>query len=131
MQCLATLPALQCLAAHQMQKRYLQYLAARVFASETQDTAADFTEEELREAAALRAWLAEADVLGSALPSSFALRALADWYDWEYGEFTWWSWPIYSTCDLCCQCGAPLCANCQAYMLHCALSAGHQWSFTA
>ena len=121
MQCLATLPGLQCLAVRRMQKRYLQYLAARVFAAESQDTAADFTEEELREEAAFRTWLAEADVLGSALPSSFALRALADWYDYYYGEFSLWGWPIYSTCDLCRQCGAPLCASCQAYTLHCAL----------
>jgi hypothetical protein len=124
----ATLPSLQCLAVRQMQRRYLQYLAARVFAAELQDTAADFTEEELREEAALRCWLAEANVLGSALPSSSALRALANWYDWQYGEFAWWGFPIYSTCDFCQPCGAPLCTQCESYMLHCALSEG--WATT-
>ena len=127
----AALPVLQCLAVNQMQKRYLQYLAARVFTAELQDTSADFTEQELREEAALRCWLAEADVLGSALPSSFALRALADWYDWQYGEFTWWSWAAWGTCEFCQPCGALMCAQCESYMLHCALSAGHQSFITA
>ena len=126
MQCLTAPPGLQCLALRKMQRRYLQYLAARVFATESQETGADFTEEELREEAAFRCWLAEADVLGCALPSSFALHGLADWFDWQYGEHAWWSWPIWSTCDLCCQCGAPLCAQCESYTRHCSLSEG--WS---
>ena len=126
MQCLAVRQMQKCLAVRQMQRRYMQYLAARVFAAESQDAAADFTEEELREEAAFRCWLVEADVLGSALPSSFALRALADWYDWQYGEHVWWAWPAWSTCDMCYQYGAPMCAQCESYMRHCSLSEG--WS---
>ena len=113
---------------HQLQKRYLQHIAARVFDEEAPN---DYTEEELREEAAFRCWLVEAEAAGpdwNALPSSFALRALADWYDYEFGEFTWWTYPMWNTCALCYPCGKPVCAQCECYMRHCALSEG--WTAT-
>ena len=72
------------------QERYFQYLAAQRFYEEAsgdftfyQEDPSYFTEQELREEAALWCWLRELDPLCclTALPSSSALRAKADAYD--------------------------------------------------
>ena len=79
-------------------ERYLQYLAALRFYEEAsgdftfyQEEPSYFTEEELREEAAFRCWLREIDDCSPTLPSSATLRAMADAYDWEYGEHVWWT----------------------------------------
>ena len=109
------------------ERRYLQYVAARVFAEEATE---DFTEDELREEAAFRCWLADADVLNwDALPPSLILRALADYYDWQYGECVWWTWPVWSTCERCQPFGTPRCAQCESFTRYCELSAEFQLKF--
>ena len=107
----------------QFQQLYLQHLAAQGFYEESSD---DFTEDELREQAAFRCWLLDGVRLqdSTALPSSIALRAMADAFDWEHGELYWWAWPVWSTCALCQPLGAPLCAQCNSYLRYCALSDG-------
>ncbi len=116
-------------------KRYLQYLAAQRFYKEAmgdfafyQDDPSDFTEEELREEAAIRCWLREIDphTCPAEMPSSAALRGIADAYDWLYGEYAWWTWPVWSSCKLCSKALVAPCADCQSYMRYCALSDG--WS---
>ena len=108
---------------HLPQQRYLQYLAAQRFYEEE---SGDFTEEELREEATFRCWLREIDPQDyPALPSSTALRTMANSFDWEYGEYAWWSWPVWSTCEQCQLREAPLlCADCESYIRYCALSEG-------
>ena len=112
------------------QERFLQYLAAQRFYEEAsgdftfyQDPPSDFTEQELREEAALRCWLRELDpsVGAAALPSSSALRAMADAYDWQYGEHAWWAWPVWSSCQHCAE-ATMVCACCESYLRYCAMS---------
>ena len=83
---------------HQSQQRYLQYLAAQRFYEEAsgdftlyEEEPGDFTEKELREEAAFRCWLREIDPQDypAALPSSTTLHAMANSYDWQYGEYAW------------------------------------------
>ena len=114
-------------------KRYLQYLATQRFYEEAtgdftfyQEDPSDFTEEELREEAAFRCWLREIDPHNcpSALPSSAALRGIADAYDWLYGEYAWWAWPVWSSCKRCSKAPVVLCADCESYMRYCAMSEG-------
>ncbi len=73
------------------QERYFQYLAAQRFYEEAsgdftfyQEDPSDFTEEELREEAALRCWLRELNPRDcpTALPTSATLRARAVDYEW-------------------------------------------------
>ena len=117
---------------HQSQQRYLQYLAAQRFYEEEsgdftfyEEEPSDFTEKELREEAAFRCWLWEIDPQDyPALPSSTALRTMANSFDWEYGEYAWWSWPVWSTCEHCHSEAPLLCALCESYMRCCALSEG-------
>ena len=114
-------------------KRYLQYLAAQRFYEEatgdyafSQNDPSDFTENELREEAAFRCWLREIDHHNcpTELPSSAALRNIADQFDWFYGEYAWWAWPVWSSCNLCSKAPVALCADCESYMRYCALSEG-------
>ena len=118
---------------HQSQQRYLQYLAAQRFYEEAsgdftfyEEEPSDFTEKELREEAALRCWLRDIDLqyYPAALPSSITLDALANFYDWQYGEYAWWTWPVWSSCEHCHNKEAPMCLDCETYMRHCALSEG-------
>ena len=113
-------------------ERYLQYLAALRFYEEAsgdftfyQEEPSSFTEEELREEAAFRCWLREIDICPTTLPPSATLRVMADAYDWEYGEFVWWTWPVWSSCDVCRGEEAPvMCADCWSYARFCAMSEG-------
>ncbi len=114
-------------------ERFLQYLAAQRFYEEAsgdftlyQEDPSYFTEEELREEAAFRCWLREIDMhdCPSALPSSAALHAIADTYDWLYGEHVWWAWPVWSSCERCSDAPVVLCADCESYMRYCAISQG-------
>ena len=117
-------------------ERYLQYLAALRFYEEAsgdftfyQEEPSYFTEEELREEAAFRCWLREIDNCPTMLPSSATLHAMADAYDWEYGEHLWWSWPVWSSCVNCRDIEAPvMCADCSSYARYCAMSEG--WTDT-
>ena len=112
---------------HQLQQRYLQYLAAQRFHKGESE---DFAEEELREEAAFRCWLREIDPQDHPeLPSSNTLHTMANSYDWEHGEFIWWSWPVWSTCALCQLREAQLCAQCESYMRYCSLSEGWTTAF--
>ena len=103
---------------HQSQHRYLQHLAAQRFYEEEsgdftfyEEEPSDFTEKELREEAAFRCWLRE--------------HAMANSYDWQYGEYAWWAWPVWSSCEHCHSKEAPLlCADCEYYMQYCAMSEG-------
>ena len=72
------------------QERNFQYLAAKRFYEEAsgdftfyQEDPSDFTEDELREEAALRCWLRQLkpNDCPLALPTSVMLRAMADDYD--------------------------------------------------
>ena len=119
-------------------ERFLQYLAAQLFYEEAsgdftfyQEDPSYFTEEELREEAAFRCWLREIDPhdCPSALPSSAALRAMADTYDWLYGEHAWWAWPVWSSCERCSDAPVMLCADCESYMRYCVISQGWADSF--
>ena len=113
-------------------ERYLQHLAALRFYEEAsgdftfyQEEPSYFTSEELREEAAFRCWLREIDDCPSTLPSSATLHAMADAYDWEYGEHVWWTWPVWSSCEDCRGEEAPvLCADCSSYARYCAMSEG-------
>ena len=112
--------------------RYLQYLAAQRFYEEAsgdftffQEDPSHFTENELRGEAAFRCWFREIDPhdYPSALPSSATLFAMAESYDWHYGEYAWWAWPVWSTCEEhCTDAAVLLCADCESYMRYCALS---------
>ena len=118
----------------QSRQRYLQYLAAQRCHEETsgdftfyEEEPSDFTEKELREEAAFRCWLQEIDphdCYPAALPSSTALDALANFYDWQYGEYAWWTWPVWSSCEHCHNKEAPPCADCESYMQYCVMSEG-------
>ena len=112
-------------------KRYLQYLAAQRFYEEAtgdfafcQEDPSSFTEAELREEAALRCWLREIDTENCPLmlPSGAALRGMADAWDWLYGPYTWWSWPVWSSCRRCSKGAERLCEDCESYMRFCAMS---------
>ena len=119
---------------HQSQQRYLQHLAAQRFYEEAsgdftfyEEEPSDFTEKELREEAAFRCWLREIDPQDypAALPSSTTLHAMANSYDWQYGEYAWWAWPVWSSCEHCHSKEAPLLrADCESYMQYCAMSEG-------
>ena len=87
----------------QSRQRYLQYLAAQRFYEEAsgdfmfyEEEPSYFTEKELREEAAFCCWLRETDPhdYTAALPSSATLHVMGDSYDWKYGEYAWWAWPI-------------------------------------
>ena len=115
------------------QERYFQYLAAKRFYEEAsgdftfyQEDPSDFTEDELREEAALRCWLRQLkpNDCPLALPTSAMLRAMADDYDDWYGEFAWWAWPVWSSCEVCSE-SITLCACCESYLRYCAMS--EQW----
>ena len=115
------------------QERYFQYLAAKRFYEEAsgdftfyQEDPSDFTEDELREEAALRCWLRQLkpNECPLALPTSAMLRAMADDYDDWYGEFAWWAWPVWSSCELCSE-SITLCECCESYLRYCAMS--EQW----
>ena len=120
--------------------RHLQYLAAQRFYEEAsgdftffQEDPSYFTEEELLEEAAFRCWLREIDPhdCPSTLPSSATLRAMADSFDWEYGEFAWWTWPIWSSCEEHCHSEETpvLCADRSSYTRYCAMSEGWAGAF--
>ena len=48
---------------------------------------------------------------------------MAESYDWHYGEYAWWAWPVWSTCEEhCTDAAVLLCADCESYMRYCALS---------
>ena len=111
-------------------ERYLQYLAALPFYKEAtgdftfyQEEPGSFTEDELREEAAFRCWLREIHVYPASLPPSATLRVMADAYDWEYGEYVWWTWPIWSSCDVCRETPV-MCAECCSYARFCTISEG-------
>ena len=115
------------------QERYFQYLAAQRFYEEAssdftfyQEDPSDFTGDELREEAALRCWLRQLKPRDcpTALPTSAALRAMADDYDHQYGEYAWWAWPVWSSCERCAE-ATTLCACSESYMRYCAMS--EQW----
>ena len=115
------------------QERYFQYLAAQRFYEEAsgdftfyQEDPSDFTEDELREEAALRCWLRQLKPRDcpTTLPTSAALRAMADDYDYQYGEYAWWAWPVWSSCERCAE-ATTLCAFYESYMRYCAMS--EQW----
>ena len=111
------------------QDRFLQWLAAQRFYEEAsgdytffQEEPSFFTEDELREEAAFRCWLREVDARNcQTLPSSAALHAMADEFDWLYGEYVWWSWPVWSSCQHCSSYTVP-CGDCLSYMQYCGLS---------
>ena len=112
-------------------KRYLQYLAAQRFYEEAtgdfafyQEDPSTFTEGELREEAAFRCWLREIDTENCPLmlPSGAALRGMADAWDWLYGPYTWWAWPVWSSCKRCSKGAEILCEDCESYMRFCAMS---------
>ena len=111
-------------------KRYLQYLAAQRFYEEAtgdfgfhQEDAHLFTEAELREEAAFRCWLREIDLqhCPPQLPLGAALRGLADGYDWLYGPYVWWTWPVISTCAHCSR-RDDVCADCHSLLRYCLMS---------
>ncbi len=111
-------------------ERYLQYLAALRFYEEAtgdftfyQEEPASFTEDELREEAAFRCWLRELHAYPASLPPSATLLVMADAYDWEYGEYVWWTWPIWSSCDVCRETPV-MCAECCSYARFCTISEG-------
>ena len=67
---------------------------------------------EVRHEAAFRAWVRTLDTSKSpplVLPSLFALEALSQSFDDEYGPDMWWEWPAWSTCG---SCAAKECADC-------------------
>ena len=49
---------------------------------------------------------------------------MADAYDWLYGEYAWWAWPVWSSCKRCSKAPVVLCADCESYMRYCAMSEG-------
>ena len=112
------------------QDRFLQWLAAQRFYEEAsgdftffQEEPSFFTEDELREEAAFRCWLREVDARNcQTLPSSAALHAMADEFDWLYGEYVWWSWPVWSSCQHCSLYTPAPCGDCLSYMHYCGLS---------
>ena len=109
-------------------RRYVQYLAAQRFYEEAtgdygfhQDTPYDFTENELRMEAAFRCWLHTVDLEAcpGMLPMDAALRGLADAWDWLYGPYAWWTWPVLSMC----RCSADdVCDDCHSLLRYCYLS---------
>ena len=115
-------------------KRYFQYLAAQRFYEEHtgdygfyQEDAYEFSEWELRMEAAFRCWLREIDVqqCPPMLPLDAALRGMADAWDWLYGPYVWWAWPVISSCARCSRCD-DVCADCHSMLRFCYLSEG--WS---
>ena len=110
-------------------KRYVQYLAAQRFYEEStgdygfhQEEPYDFSEAELRMEAAFRCWLHTIDLQNcpNTLPMGAALRGMADAWDWLYGPYQWWAWPVLSTCNEC-NCDQ-VCANCHSMLRFCYLS---------
>jgi hypothetical protein len=83
-------------------KRVLRTLlnaAARSF-----DQESDYTTEEFKEEAAFRCWLvglALESPLPLALPDTHTLRWMASRWDEDFGDYMWWSWPIWHTCVEC------------------------------
>ena len=113
-------------------KRYFQYLAAQRFYEEAtgdygfyQEDPYEFTEAELRMEAAFRCWLREIDLQDCPpmLPLDAALRGMADAWDWLYGPYEWWAWPVISTCARCSR-NDDVCADCHSMLRYCFLSEG-------
>ena len=95
-------------------QRHLQLAAARSF---TNEPPTDFTEDELKQEAAFRAWLTTVrldvpPLNPFTLPSPEELSLFADHWDYLYGELQWWAWPIWSTCKTCCELNCISCAQC-------------------
>ena len=118
---------------HQSQHRYLQHLSAQRFYEEEsgdftfyREEPSDFTEEELREEAAFRCWLRQIEPQD--YPSGVTVEhhsgRAGQLYDWQHGEYVWWTWPVWSSCEHCHNKQAPMCLDCETYMQYCALSEG-------
>ena len=99
-------------------KRALQKIAAQTF----EDAADNFSLlsprqlcRELRGEAAFRYWLYSLDLNTSpprVLPTLNELLRDANLFDISFGEYAWWSWPIWNTCSKCVDYQAISCEDC-------------------
>lgn len=72
--------------------------------------------DELRNEAALRAWVRQLDTRQQPpqlLPDEQALKGIGRDLDWKYGIDEWWDWAVWSTCPRCIQYEATECQECQ------------------
>ena len=71
--------------------------------------------DELRQEAALRAWVRQLDTREmppASIPDEAALRYIGQELDWKYGADEWWEWAIWSTCSMCMEYEQTLCPEC-------------------
>ena len=70
---------------------------------------------ELRQEAALRAWVRQIDTRASPpsqIPDERALQSIMHDMDWKYGADEWWQWAIWSTCACCREYKTIQCREC-------------------
>ena len=72
--------------------------------------------DELRQEAALRAWVRQLDTRlqpPQQMPDEQALQCIGQDLDWKYGADEWWEWAIWSSCPRCRQYEETQCKECR------------------
>lgn len=96
--------------------RSLQCQADHVYWTQTSGAYCRPSYTDLRREAAFRCWLRQLDPEKEppqALPSEeLVLDGLALDFDYAYGVDSWWTYPSWSTCELCQERKGPFCASC-------------------